>query len=131
MVSTVIILIQHIDAVFTALWQGHTIHTLGKRHKRKAHTLYFHNGIAATVFKVLLRGISAKGFHACGPDSADGSSKTGNAVIDRIGVCQLHQIDTRFIHCGQQLGRGGAILRTVGRTDEVALQVHHGHIRIT
>ena len=130
LVGAVIVFIEHIDAVLTALGQGHAIHTFGKCHKGDPHTLDIPNGVALAGLIGPLICIHTQRLHACFLHIFDGSLQAGNTLVDGIGIGKLDKVHTCSVQrLGHALG-GGTGGVTVGSAAQIALKVEYRNIAV-
>jgi len=125
-----IVLIEEIDAVFTALGQGHSVHALGKCHKGHPDAVNFLDHIAAGISVFLIGGVCAQALKSCVSDGLEGSLQAVHSVIDNFGVGHLQHIHTGVLQGGKHLGRCRAQLRTVGAAAQNALKIQQGIVCI-
>ena len=129
LVGAVVVLIEHVHAVFAAGGEGHGVHALGKGHKGDAHTRHFADGIALGLLVFLVAGIGPQGLHAGGPDVLQGGAKAQSALADGVGVGHLNQVHPGAVEgLRQRLGSGAG--GAVGLSHQQAFKVQHGKVSI-
>ena len=103
---------------------------LGEGDEGDLDALHRADGIALIALEVLVIGVNAHRLHAGTANPPDGGDQTGHALVDGIGIGQLHQIHAAI---RQRLRQrlGGRMAVAIGLAGEHALKIHSCHIRLS